>query len=367
MRSELALLVVLVSACAPDLVIGPEIVIGTERRLTVVATTPLADGRWRQAGFRVAETDTEQTAELWYGTTSADGSLPSYVSPALEDADAIRAATTLGTSWVVAGFVTEGGQRVAWLRALDEANAEVWTTKLPAPGGGSTEVTALATSNEGTLLVAGLERDTRGWVAMLEPDGALRWRRSFETDFQMQASGFTPFAVAAEDGSPSPSRRQFWLAGRRSRTDSGYALQMTLDGELWDSEPFGVAGAQSRGIVSAGRSGIVVCTQTGGAVQLAWTQGGGVSGGALTDVPGAFELKTCLGSVSQVKLVGTVLRDEARVPTVVTLDRASRAVVDTQDTTPGPFVFGAAQAASGGVMLVGRTTAPLRRWSASVP
>lgn len=361
MRSELAVLVALVSACAPD------VVIGTERRLTVVATTPLADGRWRQAGFRVAETDTEPTSDLWYGTTSVDGALPSFESPALAGADAIRAATTLGTSWVVAGFVTEGGQRVAWLRALDEANGEVWTTTLPSPSGAPTEVTAIAATNEGTLFVAGLEQETRGWVALLEPDGAVRWRRNFETDFQMQASGFTPFAVAAEDGPPSPSRRQLWLSGRRARTDTGYALQMTLLGELWDSEPFGVAGAQSRGIVSAGRSGIVVCTQTGGAVQLGWTQGGGVSGAALTDVPGAFELKTCLGTVSQVKLVGTVLRDEVRVPTVVTLDRASRAVVDTQETTPGPFVFGAAQAASGAVMLVGRTPSPLRRWAASVP
>lgn len=364
MRSELALVVALVSSCAPD------VVIGTERRLTVVATTPLADGRWRQAGFRVAETDTEPTSDLWYGTTSADGALPSFESPALADADAIRAATVLGTSWIVAGFVTEGGQRVAWLRALDETNAEVWTKTLPAPNGASTEVTAIATSNEGTLLVAGLEQDTRGWVAMLEPDGALRWRRSFETDFQGQTAGFTPLAIATEDGPPSPSRRQFWLSGRRALPAGetpGYVLQLTLDGDVWDSEPLGTSGSAARGLVAAGRNGIVVCTQTGDALQLAWTQGGAVSGPAVTDVPGAFELRTCLGSVSQVKLVGTLLRDGVRVPAVVTVDRASRAVVDTHETTPGPFVFGAAQAASGAVMLVGRTGSPLRRWSASLP
>lgn len=373
MRSEsLLLLVVLFGACAPD------VVIGTERRLTVVTTAQTADGRWRQAGFRIAASDDEPSADLWYGTTTVDGSLPSFTSPALAGADAIRASTVAGRAFVVAGFVTgDDGKRVAWVRALDEADAEVWTTTLPSPLGVATEVTAIAATNEGSLLVAGVElvsaTDREGFVALLEADGGVRWRQGFATGFQGQVRGVQPLSLATEDGPPSPSRRQFWLAGVRTLATGtpGYVVQMTLDGDVWDSTPLGVSGSRSRGVVAAGRNGIVVCTSLDGAAQLAWTQGGAVAGAATTEVrrDEPFTLVSCLGSTSQVKLVGTTSRNGASLPTVITVDRASRTVVDTQVSAQSQpvTVFGAAADAAGVLRLVGRSEAPLRRWSIVEP
>lgn len=372
MRSESLLLLVMLGACAPD------VVIGTERRLTVVTTAPTSDGRWRQAGFRVAATEDEASADLWYGTTASDGSLPAFTSPALGGADAIRASTMMGTRFVVAGFVTgDDGKRVAWVRALDEADAEVWTTTLPSPLGVSTEATAIAVTNEGSLIVAGVElvsaTDREGFVALLEADGAVRWRQSFGTGFQNQVRGVQPLSLATEDGPASPTHRQFWVAGLRTLATGtpGYVLQMTLDGDVWDSDPLGVSGSRSLGVVAAGRNGIVVCTKLDGGAQLAWTQGGAVSGAATTEVrsDAPFTLVSCLGTTSQVKLVGTTSRDGAEVPTVITVDRASRAVVDVQRSPQSlpVTVFGAAADAVGVLRLVGRSESPLRRWSIVEP
>lgn len=370
MRSEALLALVLFGACAPD------VVIGTERRLTVVTTAPTADGRWRQAGFRVATAEDEPVADLWYGTTAADGSLPQYSSLGLAGADAIRASTMVGTRFVVAGFVTgDDGKRVAWVRALDEADAEVWTTTLPSALGGSTEATALTVTNEGSLLVAGVEQatDRQGFVALLEASGAVRWRQSFGTGFQGQVRGVVPLAIATEDGPASPSHRQFWVAGVRTLASEtpGYVLQMTLDGDVWDSDPLGVNGSRALGVVAAGGSGIVACTSLDGAVQLAWTQGGAVSGAALTEVrPDApFTLVSCLGTASHVKLVGMTSREGAAIPTVITVDRASRTVVDTQRApqSQAVSVFGAAADSAGVLRLVGRSESPLRRWSIVEP
>lgn len=371
MRSEALLALVLLGACAPD------VVIGNERRLTVVTTAPTSDGRWRQAGFRVAATEDEASADLWYGTTAADGSLPQYTSLGLAGADALRASALVGARFVVAGFVTgDDGKRVAWVRALDEGDGEVWTTTLPSVLGGSTEATALAVTNEGSLIVAGLEQvaaDRQGFVALLEASGAVRWRQSFGTGFQGQVRGVVPLAVATDDAPAGPSHRQFWVAGVRALASGtpGYVLQMTLDGDVWDSDPLGVNGSRALGVVAAGGSGIVACTSLDGAVQLAWTQGGAVSGAALTEVrPDApFTLVSCLGTASQVKLVGMTSREGAAIPTVITVDRASRAVVDTQRAPQSQVVsvFGAAADSAGVLRLVGRSESPLRRWSIVEP
>lgn len=372
MRSESLLVLLVLQACAPD------VVIGTERRLTVVTTAPTADGRWRQAGFRVAAGEDEPSADLWYGTTAADGSLPAFVSPALSGADSIRASAVVGDRFVVAGFVTGAdGKRVAWVRALDDADAEVWTTTVPSAFGNPTEATALAVTNEGSLIVAGVEQvsatDRQGFVALLEATGAVRWRHGFGTGFQGQVRGVQPLSIATEDGPASPSRRQFWVAGIRAQASGspGYVLQMTLDGDVWDSEPLGVDGSRSRGVVAAGRNGLVVCTTLDGAAQLAWTQGGGVSGAVMTEVrrDEPFTLVSCLGTASQVKLVGTTARDGVEVPTVITVDRGTRAVVDTQLSPQSQpvTVFGAAADAAGVLRLVGRSESPLRRWSIVEP
>lgn len=374
MRAELAG-VLLFAACG-DLAVEH---VGAERRLTVTTAAPLADGRWRQAGFRVTEADTDGDARLWYGTTRADGSLPTLVTLPQDGQSAVRASAALGDTWVVAGFVTgANGQPVAWVRALDEANEERWTTTLPSPDGMATEATAIAATNEGTLVVAGLERvsatEQQGWVALLDANGMARWRQGLRTAFQMQARGFVPRAVTTQDGPPSMSRRQLWLAGTRPVGPGdvrGYALQLTLDGELWDSEPLGGPGSVSRGVVAAGNAGLVLCTSLDGAVQLAWTQGGAVSAPAVTEVrPQApFTLTGCLGTPTHVTLFGETARDGAPVPTVITVERASRAVVDTTEWSParGASVFGGAVGPGGGLQLFGRTAQPLRRWAASAP
>lgn len=372
-RVALLVLALLVTACAPD------VVIGQERRLTVVTTTPLADGRWRQAGFRVAQADTDDDADLWYGITTSDGALPSITTLALPRADAIRAGTATGDDWVLAGFITgDDGKRVAWVRALDPFDAERWTVTLPSPDGLETEATAIAVTNEGSLAVAGLEQvsatEQQGWVALLEPTGAVRWRHGFRNGFQAQARGFVPRTITAQDGPPSMSRRQLWLAGSRAiapQDAPGYALQFTLDGELWDSDPFGGNGSVTRGVVAAGNAGLVLCTAIDGAAQLAWTQGGAFVGAVFTEVRGEapFTLKGCLGSPTRVTLFGETQRDGASVPTVITVERASRSVssVDEWMSQRGASVFGAGIDGAGGVRLVGRTQAPLRRWSAPQP
>lgn len=232
-------------------------------------------------------------------------------------------------------------------------------------------------TNEGSLIVAGVEEvsatDRQGFVALLEATGAVRWRRSFGTGFQGQVRGVQPLSIATEDGPPTPSRRQFWVAGVRTQASGtpGYVLQMTLDGDVWDSDPLGVNGSRSRGVVAAGRNGIVVCTTLDGAAQLAWTQSGAVSGAVTTEVrrDEPFTLVSCLGTPSQVKLVGTTSRNGAEVPTVITVDRATRTVVDLQLSPQSQpvTVFGAAVDATGVLRLVGRSEAPLRRWSIVEP
>ncbi|MBL8923668.1 MAG: hypothetical protein JNJ54_32740 [Myxococcaceae bacterium] len=376
MRAEVMAVVALLSTsgCADVLVIQ---YVGAERLLTITTATAVADGRWRQAGFRVAEADTSDEARLWYGTTAGDGSLPAIVTLPRDEGSAIRSSAVLGDSWVLAGHVTANGKRVAWVRALDEANDERWTTTLPSPDGLSTEATALAATNEGTLIVAGLEQVSasvqEGWVALLDAQGQVRWRHGFRSGFQMQARGFVPLSVMTQDGPPSASRRQVWLAGRRlipGGDSRGYALQLTLDGELWDSEPFGVTGSDSRGVVAAGNVGLVLCTSRDGAVELGWTSGGAVSGAATTEVRAdAFALSGCVGTPSRVSVFGETQRDGAPVPTVITVDRPSRAVVEVQEwtTARGASVFGGAVDGDGALQLLGRTQRPLRRWSARAP
>lgn len=378
MRAELTVTfaALLATACG-DLVVEN---IGAERRLTVTTASPQSGGRWRQAGFRITDVDTDGDARLWYGTTSADGSLPVIVTLPDDGPSAVRASAVLAGTWVVAGYVTgANGLPVAWVRGLDDDNQERWTTTLPSPDGFATEATAVATTNEGTLVVAGLEQvsatEQQGWVALLDASGRTRWRHGFRTGFQMQARGFIPWTVTTQDGPASMSRRQLWLAGTRLLAPGdrrGYVLQFTLDGELWDSEPLGVAGSVSRGVVAGDAgAGLVLCTSLDGAVQLGWTQGGAVSGLVTTEVrrETPFTLTGCLGTPSQVTLFGQTDRDGAPVPTVIVVERASRTVVEAREwsSARGSSVFGGAAGPEGAVHLFGRTRQPLRRWSASAP
>ena len=354
MRREFcALLLALTTACAPD------VHIGEERRLAVMTAVPAAEGRWREAGTRTAlrrPGDEVIAAPGWFGRAEADGSLPTITS--LETTpSAVSSSTMLGATWVIAGSLGDEG----FVRALDENDGQVWETRLGA------EVRSISTTNEGSLVVAG-NAPGGGFVALLEASGAVRWERHFEIDFQRTASGFVPVAIVADPGAPSPSRRQFWVTGTRARASDtpAYALQMTFDGELWDSEPFAATGV-ARG-VAAFDVGVAICVAVDGAVQLAWTQGGAVSGAALTEVrlEEPFELAGCLAGPNEVELFGTFARG---APAVVAVDRATRLARDArQYSEPSPItVLGGARGADGRVTTFGLQLEPVRRWRAAMP
>lgn len=354
---EIILLAALITACAP------EVPIGEERRLAIRTAIPTADGRWREAG------DRSEPAPLtgWYGRTDSSGAMPTITSLEVTPS-AVLGSTVLGTTWVIAGSLGDRG----FVRALDENDATLWQTTFGTTG--TTVVRSIATTNEGSLVVAGTEQTgatVHGWVALLEASGAVRWEHHFETDFQQQANGFVPVAIVADPGAPSPTRRQFWLVGQRARPvgdHPAYALHMTFDGELWDSEPFAEAGI-ARG-VAAFNLGNAICIANDGAVQLAWTQGGAVSGAALTEVrlDDRFELATCLAGPNEVELIGTLERGAAHVPAVVTVDRATRMLrgVREHPTAERISIFGGART-SGGITVFGQQLEPVRRWRDALP
>jgi len=359
MRAELCVVSLVLTACAPDLVIGEE------RRLSIRTAVISADGRWREAGERTALSRPGNElvpAAGWFGRSGLDGALPA-VQSLPSTPSAVLASTRLGSSWIIAGHVGDRG----FVRALDENDAQQWETTFGAEGT-PTVVTAIATTNEGALVVAGTE-GAGSWTALLEADGAVRWRRSFETDFQRSASGFVPVAIATDPGAPSPSRRQYWLTGTRARAAGdtpAYALQLTVDGDLWDSEPFAATGI-GRGVATFD-TGLAICIAVEGRVQLGWTQGGAVTGAPITEVQldEPFELATCLATATQVKLIGTLARGADRIPTVVSVDRATRSVAEVREhpTARDVMILGASFDLDGEVAAFVHRPLPSRRWLA---
>ncbi|MBL8913659.1 MAG: hypothetical protein JNM17_23360 [Archangium sp.] len=348
--------IALLSACAP------EVPIGEERRLAIRTAIATPTG-WREAGDRSAPAPLTG----WYGRADANGAVPKITSLEVTPS-AVLGSTMLGTTWVIAGSL---GDR-AFVRALDENDATLWETQLGTTG---TIARGISTTNEGSLVVAGTEQrgaTVQGWVALLEASGAIRWERHFDTDFQTTAIGFVPEAIVADPGAPSPTRRQFWVTGQRARPigdHPAYAVQMTFDGELWDSDPF-AEGGTARG-VAAFNLGLAICIANDGAVQLAWTQGGAVSGAALTDVrlDDRFELAGCFSGTDEVELFGTLERGADRIPAVVTVDRATRALrgVREHPTARRASVFGGARATDGSLTAFGQQLEPVRRWRGVMP
>ncbi|MFO0598654.1 MAG: hypothetical protein U0228_25330 [Myxococcaceae bacterium] len=366
MRREFVCTLLALTACAPD------VSIGEERRLAIRTAVPTADGRWREGGDRTALTrpgDQIVPAAGWFGRSDANGALPTLTSLATTPST-VWSSTMLGTSWVIAGASGDRG----FVRALDENDGTQWETPFGADGT-TTVVRAIATTNVGELAIAGTEQTgggaVHGWVALLDAGGSVKWTRHFDSDFQGTVSGFVPLAIAVDPGAPSPVRRQFWLTGTRTRASDvpAYAIQMTFDGDVWDSSPFAINGT-GRGLATFD-IGLAICVAIDGAVQLAWTQGGAVGGAALSEVrlDETFELATCLaGPGETVELIGTLHRGLDRIPAVATVDRPTRTLqgVKEHPSAKNVTVLGGAHALDGTVTAYGQQLAPVRRWSGAL-
>lgn len=365
-RLRLVALLGALCSCAPD------VQIGEERRLAINTALPMSDGRWREGGARTALTrpgDAVVDAAGWYGRSDATGALPALTS--LESTPSVVwSSTTLGANWIIAGALGE----VGLVRALDENDATVWETLFVVPGL-SCVVRSIAATNEGSLVVVGTYESggvVTGWSALLEASGAVRWERHFETDFQRTVTGFVPEAIVSDPHPASPSRRQFWLVGKRTRAPGdtpAYGLAMTFDGDLWDSEPFAANGT-ARGVAPF-ELGLTVCVAFDGAVQLGWTQGGALSGAALTEVrlDDRFELASCLAGANEVELIGTIERGNDRIPAVATIDRVTRSLRNVREhpTAKRVTVMGGARALDGSITAFGQQREPVRRWRGALP
>lgn len=341
----------LLSACAPD------VVIGLERQLSITTTAALPDGRFREAGVT---TSADGTRSGWFGTSLADRTLPDVTRPGVRD---IAGSATLPDAWVLIGTTTlSDGRTAAWVRALASDDSERWTTTLEGPAGASLEGTAIAATFEGDVFVGGVEaiggvRD--GFVALLDSAGAVKWRYRFATDFQQQARGVLPHVVAAVAPPPS-SRRHLWVGGTRG--DVSYALQMTLDGDLWDSEPYGdgvVVGFTQFDL------GLAVCIRSNTGARFAWTQGAGVSGVTITNdsATATFSMASCARLGDRVVAIGSMQHSEVEQPAAVFIERSSRSVVEVREhaTQRDATILGGTLVDQLPVPF-GNTRAPLRRW-----
>lgn len=341
----------LMAALALMLSCAPEVVIGAERELSITTASVLADGRVREAGTR--------DGEGWYGISTPAGVLPEFTAPGVL---AIHASTTVSGLWVLAGTkALDDGRTTGWVRAVRDDLSEAWTVTFDGPAGISTEARTIVAASDGSVMVAGFENPSDGWVALLEPSGAVRWKRRFAVDFQQQARGVRPVSSAASAPPATPSRRQLWLGGTRGTV--AYALQLTLDGDLWDSEPFG-EGNSVVGIVSL-ELGLGICVAGPAGARISWTQGGGVSGGTLTSVNADLSVVGCLLSGERFDLYGT----SQQRPAVATVDRSARQVpaVRVHPTQTDAVVRGAVLDLAGQPMVLGHTQSPLRRWRDVVP
>ncbi|MBL9039325.1 MAG: hypothetical protein JNG84_12475 [Archangium sp.] len=354
----------------------PLAVVGEERRQTITTAVPGPDGRWRQAGFRGAASDDEATADAWYGLADAAGQLVRHQTvDATQNADSIRASVVLGDQWVLAGFTTDAdGLRSAWVRSVGPDDAEVWTVKIGGAAGVETEATAISVTNIGTLLVGGIERladgSTDGWVAQLAADGGVLWRRAFATDFQRQTTGMRVWAIGSKALPASPSKRQFWVAGERVRagvTAAG-AVELTLDGEVWNSGELGLDG-RIVAVFADRADDLAYCALLGGRPVVAHTLPWELTNPAiipLTDDPTA-QLAGCALTGTQVLATGTVERDGVSTPFFATYERTTRQVTSftAHPTERGVRVSGVTPGNDGTAAIYGRRDALLRRWSAS--
>ncbi len=356
-------------ACSPD------VSVGEERRLTVVTARQRSDGRWRQAGFRVAGSPSDATSQLWFGTTEPDGGLPRFGSTLPAEGSALTVSTELDGRWVVGGTALgEDGKPSAFVAMLEDDDAVAWSARLMKPAGSASKVTGLTRTLDGQLLVVGLDVDgasSRGWAVKLDARGQELWRRHFETDFQRTARGFVPLAVAAPKPGTGASHVQVYLTGTRELQGVArpYALMMTLGGELWDSTTLGDAGVPV-GVVMDELTP-VFCVQDDGAVRALWPRVGDFDSHDVAAVPLGAEggsLLGCARTTSAVVLAG-VSREGglahaffAEAP----LGTRSFTTLRRWDDVGPVTLFGVVQDAAGAPVVVGRSEPKARRFWAGL-
>lgn len=366
MRSELVA-ALLLCGCSTELEIGIE-----HRVVVTAAVVDPGSGELLEAGH--------QLGDLWYGRARADGTL--VRSQRLDVAggdDALSAAVALPSGgWAVAGWATTAaGARQAWVRALDAEDREVWTTALDAPAGREWSALTLAADPEQGLLVGGLELGgaaEEGWLARLGADGALRWRRSFATDFAAMASGFRPHSI----GTLGQSYRRVFPAGRRTRQGLTFpgVLDLTLDGDLFNSGSLGTGdGTAVATFVDPQSTDLTFCLQREGDVVVR-------SFSRLFDAPlheqvlspgdgAAALLGACALTSDAAVLLGytAVYGDGRRVPHAAVLEAGARSLRFDRalEVTVPTTALGVAADSSGGGWLVGWADAPpSRRWAAKI-
>lgn len=369
MRSELVLATALLCACQAPLVIGTEL----RESVAALAVDPVS-GDHLQAGFRFAADADEAGSDLWYGRVDAAGKFRREATTldVAGGSDAVRAAARTEQGWVIAGHTTSAsGQKVAWVRRLDDAEGTVWTTEL-GRAGTATSARALAVASDLSVVVGGVEVQpggkSDGWLARLSSDGAVLWRASFATDFQLMASGNTVLGLTLVP----PSVNQIYTVGQRTRGGATTAggLQFSLAGDLFSSSP--LPGREARAVFADGFDRLDACItdESGGLHLVRMDRGFVVSADLPLRVQGAeLTLGGCAQERTALWLGATAARpDGTRTPYVAK-------VALSPFTTPSATELAVGEATTvlsietheGTAFLGGRTEALLRRWMSAAP
>lgn len=358
---------------------APEVAIGIEHQVTVTAAAfDPATGELLEAGYQHGRASDDGHADLWFGRARADGTLVTAVSiDHAGGADAVLAAVTLPAGGaVLAGFVSENdGTTVAWVRALDGADAERWTLLLPQAAG--TTATALAVDPEGGVVVGGLERQADGslesWLARIADDGTLRWRKSVLTAYPGSSHAFQLEALTAV----GPSFNRIYAVG--ARPIGGVLvpafMHFTLAGDLYNSAPFDAQEGVARGIYTEpDNQELTACIEAGGAVSVVRVRGYdvlerrrvSVSAEGATLVLGGC---TTADNLDVMLAATAVYPDGRRVPKVARVDRQANGLVSDRDVSVGEptSAQGLALKADGTGAVFGRVEPKLRRWAVSLP
>lgn len=355
-----ALIALAAGACSPELSIGQE------RRLSLATAVPFGDGRWRQAGWIVSADGGVAEAQRWYGVASADGTVDPQISG---PGSSVTTSVHLDELWVLGGVVRgEDGAPSPWLQALAADGGIAWTLTLPKTAGSASRVTALTRTLERTVFVAGLETlgdGSAGWAAKVDAQGAVVWRRAFETDFQNQVRGFRPYAVAAPLPPTTPDHPQIYLAGERTQAGATHphAVMMTLSGDMWASTNLGDAGV-AHGLAMDTLTPMF-CVEDGTRPRAMWVQQTSFSdlGTAEATLDGeAAHVVGCAMTPTALVLGGAVTRGGAPVPFLLEVARTTRTVRAVKELAGAGqvSVLGLTLDGSAAPTLLGRTE-PLHR------
>lgn len=352
---------------------APEVSLGGEHRRTVAAlgVTP-ATGELFEAGFEGAATRDDAAATAWYGWADRTGTLRDVVE-LTGLPGAVARVVRVSDGWVLAGFTTADGVRVGWARRVSDSGAEAWTRTFPGPASHATETLALTPTPDDGVVLGGLDTaadgTVEGWLARLGAGGATAWQSWLATDFQGQTKGARPRAVAVVGSSV----QQVFVAGDRTQAGAVFPmrLQLTLDGQLWDSGHLDPAVGAATDVFADEWPAYTYCLQLGDAVAVQrWSGLSTLERTLPFAVDGArLELGGCAADATTLVVAATVVAgDGQRTPWLAKVTRAgfSAGAPRTVDAGSSASALGVALGTGGGV-LFGRSEALLRRWVVPLP